>query len=423
MADQIKILKNKIRAFKSSITRLNNFMKENESDLDLLNLKNRYENLKTSYSHFDDFQAELRALEDDDNENDDEYNAIHDSYFEAISKAGKLLKVSDVMDTSSVSSASAAQTSVKRNIKLENIPLPKFSGKYEEWPSFHDTFKSLVDEQQDISNMQKLFYLKNACVDEASAKIEIFAITNENYALAWDLLRKSYDHNRLIATRHLDMLLSLPKVEDPNGTENLAKVVDHAKQHYQILKNRGIEFGEEVVVRIIEVRLPKPIFYRWDQSLDKDKFPTLEEITQFVHDSIARSNTRKTIDSSKSRGKKTSNKNTPENPEVPNKRRRTGKGANVLVSNTNQEKRVMVSHTTSEKRCIVCPKPIHALYKCEEFKKIPVAARWEIIKKLKLCEKCIRKHESGNCSFPNCDIDGCNKPHNRLLHESTNKTM
>ena len=59
----------------------------------------------------------------------------------------------------------------------------------------------------------------------------------------------------------------------------------------------------------------------------------------------------------------------------------------------------------------------HPIWKCEKFKKMNVEERGQKAKELKLCSKCLSDaHQMRNCSGRLCDVNGCRKPHHRLLH-------
>ena len=61
----------------------------------------------------------------------------------------------------------------------------------------------------------------------------------------------------------------------------------------------------------------------------------------------------------------------------------------------------------------------HPIWKCEKFKKMNVEERGQKAKELKLCFKCLSDaHQMRNCSGRLCDVNGCGKPHHRLLHRT-----
>ena len=59
----------------------------------------------------------------------------------------------------------------------------------------------------------------------------------------------------------------------------------------------------------------------------------------------------------------------------------------------------------------------HPIWKCEKVKKMNVEERGQKAKELKLCFKCLSDaHQMRNCSGRLCSVNGCGKPHHRLLH-------
>ena len=79
------------------------------------------------------------------------------------------------------------------------------------------------------------------------------------------------------------------------------------------------------------------------------------------------------------------------------------------------------TNTASDKskyrRECVLKKGKRLIWKSEKFKKINVEERRQKAKELRLCFKCLSDaHQARNCSGRLCDVTGCGKPHNRLLH-------
>ncbi|KOC58848.1 hypothetical protein WH47_01710, partial [Habropoda laboriosa] len=84
--------------------------------------------------------------------------------------------------------------------------LKPFDGNLIEWHSFHDTFKSLVHQNEDLIGVQKFHLLKNALRGEAAAVITSLNASETNYLVAWDLLRKRCNKPRQIIYAHLNRL-------------------------------------------------------------------------------------------------------------------------------------------------------------------------------------------------------------------------
>jgi len=69
---------------------------------------------------------------------------------------------------------------------LPKLPLPKFTGKYEEWISFHDRFQSLVDGNASLAPVDKLQYLFSCLSGDATRVVANIPIQGDNYATAYE---------------------------------------------------------------------------------------------------------------------------------------------------------------------------------------------------------------------------------------------
>jgi len=90
----------------------------------------------------------------------------------------------------------------KQRIKFPEASLPTFDGKYENWLSFKNAFQNMIGSQTDLSDIDKLHYLKSAFIGETANKIRIFAVDGVNYANTWDILERSYKVKRILISRH-----------------------------------------------------------------------------------------------------------------------------------------------------------------------------------------------------------------------------
>jgi len=97
-------------------------------------------------------------------------------------------------------------------IKLPTIEIPKFGGKITEFKHFHDTFNSLIISNQALDDVKKFHYLLSSVTNEVHQLIQNLPVTQQNFHVAWNLLRDSYNNERLIAAAHVKSLLSLPVI-------------------------------------------------------------------------------------------------------------------------------------------------------------------------------------------------------------------
>ena len=98
---------------------------------------------------------------------------FEEQYFTIISKAKVYMapftnknKMQGSLAPSTPTINNATPTS---SVKLPNLNMPTFTGKYSEWMQFYDTFNSLIDSETSLSQTQKFHYLKSSLKDEAAA--------------------------------------------------------------------------------------------------------------------------------------------------------------------------------------------------------------------------------------------------------------
>ncbi|KYQ53622.1 hypothetical protein ALC60_01863 [Trachymyrmex zeteki] len=95
------------------------------------------------------------------------------------------------------------QNNTESQIKLPRIQLPIFSGAYEDWCTFHDSFDKLIHANASLSATQKFHYLRSSLKDKAAEIIKSFDITAENYLEAWKLLNERFDNKKRIVQTHV----------------------------------------------------------------------------------------------------------------------------------------------------------------------------------------------------------------------------
>lgn len=110
------------------------------------------------------------------------------------------------------------------NIMLPIIKLPQFSGAYKDWLQFYDKFNSLINENKSLSDCQKFHYLKSCLTGDALRTIEALTASNANYAIAWSLLQKRYQNNRLIEQGHVQAIMNVPEITKCTA-QNLRELV------------------------------------------------------------------------------------------------------------------------------------------------------------------------------------------------------
>ncbi|XP_011883624.1 PREDICTED: uncharacterized protein LOC105570787 [Vollenhovia emeryi] len=364
--------------------------------VDDANMRMRLKRITELFHAYEDLHDELATLEPTD-EHLDEFSDIQDRYYAIASK----FESSSQASTSRAVDLNATSIPIDNNtrrIKLPVAELPKFDGDIEKWLSYKNTFVTMIDSRQDITNLQKFLYLKNSLQGDALNKISIYNVSEENYETAWKLLKDSYERKRILITKHLDAIIELPH-QSKATHKGLTGLVDDMRQHVNMLASLDVNPDQHLLIRIIERALPTNIRVKWEETLNLDVLPTLDQLYKFISETAFRIFALE-HDASRSRTE-SGNKRSASRGGTPSfKARKDDSGARALVTNTYSN-------------CSLCKKERHFLYRCPEFAKLTMPRRWDFVRKSKICFNCLRSHD-GRCRLPPCKI--CNKSRNTLLH-------
>ncbi|XP_031331474.1 uncharacterized protein LOC116162080 [Photinus pyralis] len=101
--------------------------------------------------------------------------------------------------------------------KLPEMPLPKFSGDSKEWPRFIECYNSMIHNNPDLSDVNRVHYLLGCLTDNALSVCSGIAPTGENYRIILNALIDKYEDKRSIANSLLDQLLTFKQ----SSTENV----------------------------------------------------------------------------------------------------------------------------------------------------------------------------------------------------------
>lgn len=182
-------------------------------------------------------------------------------------------------------------------------------------------------------------------------------------------------------------------------------MLHQTRQHLKILDRLEIRPSDELVVRIVERCLPPATSSRWQDKLDMNKLPTLEDLLQFIQKTIFKL---QEIDSESDA--RTGN----------NTRKRAGETIpQSQTKNSKMNVRSLVTTSASSSTSYnssVCPKchEEHRLFKCPAFNKLAIQERWDFVKNNKICRNCLWTHQIPFKSEKRCKK--CNKNHHTLLH-------
>lgn len=126
-------------------------------------------------------------------------SAIHDQLMQApgyydstpfFNLEAKVVPITSKLSSSSTSNDNnCAQATFKPHLKTPAISMPTFNGDYTKWWSFKSLFKEIV-EKKNFSQVEKLIYLKQSLKEECGESIKQMDLTEDNYDIAWTMLKK-----------------------------------------------------------------------------------------------------------------------------------------------------------------------------------------------------------------------------------------
>ncbi|XP_071646703.1 uncharacterized protein [Temnothorax longispinosus] len=365
----------------------------------------RLEKFKTTWDSFDEVQTsiDLNDTVTGTQLDDNERTYFEEAYFELAARAQRRLasvRPTATNDNVIIQNQLPVQN-VKANIKLPTINLPTFSGNYEAWMGFYDNFKSIVHDNENLSPVQKLQYLKSSLIDEAAQVIQSLEISSQNYEVAWALVVERYDNRRIIIQSHIRALFDLSVISKESSTQ-LRSLVDAALRHTRALHALGqpTESWDALLFHLLTSKLDRNSYQEWERSLDGTDMPSIDDFWKFLKN---RCHVLENVSQEVSVYSSQSN----------NAARNQLRSSNMR-GNTKQMARPTLVTVYAKSECTIC-KQNHNIFQCEQFRRMTREARFAKVKSMGLCYNCLRpNHLVDECKYGTCRK--CKRKHHTLLH-------
>jgi hypothetical protein len=132
-------------------------------------LEERRLKLNEQWSQYHDIQSQIEFL--DETEGNDR-SIFEEAYYSLCAKICELLNPTLSLHAQPTSPSTSSITNRSEHhvaVRLPKLSLPLFSGKYNEWFPFFDSFNSVIHSNASLSNVQKLQYLKSSVTSDASS--------------------------------------------------------------------------------------------------------------------------------------------------------------------------------------------------------------------------------------------------------------
>lgn len=296
------------------------------------------------------------------------------------------------------------------DIKLPRIKIPQFFGEYKQWPSFKDTYVSLIHNNRALQNVQKFHYLKDNIKGTAEQLISSLHVTDDNYPEAWKRISGRFEHKRFIVDSHLQSFFNQERiqVEDPMALKNL---IDNSTETVRSLQVLGLPVNhwDSILVHVVASKLDHETHKQWELKLTKDQLPTFQYLEEFLE---ARWQSLEMIANSKPQQQFKLVE-----PQSKSQQFQRNKGS---FSNTQSTATTSTSYNSSfnqnNNNCNYCAVQGHTITNCGEYLALSYESKNSFIKSKSLCFNCLRPGHSLNSCKSKSSCLQCGKRHHTTIH-------
>lgn len=337
---------------------------------------------------------------------DDIPEKLETSYTEQYEQAcldyDTVLVAHEKIHSKSLDVCSATKTSAPASV-LPKIELPKFSSKIEDWPSFIAIFKSLTDDMTSLTDAVKLHYLLSSLTGEALSLVAHLKITNENYTIALEILKKRYENRRVLIDRFVDIILGLPTINARSDIR--AHFITPLISAQSALNNLELPMREcdyifvSILVRKLKGEL-RSLFERRYGNISG--LPTLQNLISFLEEH-ARCVETEWSNPQLNQPIRNAPCRAPNNYSAPqHSAHQQDISRRQFTRDIRQPPRPVYSaQLSATNRIVYCPyckTKDHRLMLCPQYLDLPIQRRWDFISSRNRCHRCLGPHYENQCS-------------------------
>jgi len=152
------------------------------------------------------------------------YCEIKSKLFSSVGNRGRKHSISDTLNSS----------------KLPIIKLTEFSGRFPEWTSWFNTFKTLLGTDPELDDLKKIIHLRAPLGPAPLSKIDGLELSEVNYKKALLLLQERYDNKAIILQAHLTELFNVKRIKQADS-DSLRALVDSVNSQLVALRSLSEE--------------------------------------------------------------------------------------------------------------------------------------------------------------------------------------
>ncbi|XP_054628394.1 uncharacterized protein LOC129179316 [Dunckerocampus dactyliophorus] len=188
---------------------------------------------------------------------------------------------------SDVSTHSSRSTN-RPSIKLPKLYIKKYDGEISMWHEFWDQFETAIHENNDLSKVEKLTYLKSYLVGPAARAITGLKMTESNYDTAVDMLKERFGRKDMIVSAHMSKLLNLKPVKKSTDIVALRQLYDECEVHMRGLESLGVvsrTYGGLLCPILLQM-IPDDLVLTYTRGMRSGHEPNAPELIAFLQQEV-----------------------------------------------------------------------------------------------------------------------------------------
>lgn len=302
------------------------------------------------------------------------------------------------------------------SVRLPKLDVPTWSGDLAQFQNFFALFNTLVHEGN-YPGVVKLAYLRKSLLGPPLALIQNLELNDANYVIAYNLIQSRYEDPRALAAFYVNQILDFQTLKSASlqDLQSFLNIFNTNVQAFNKLNlGESSDHGDFLLFQCALRALPTNVRGLFERSLgNRAEIPSFDNLIKFVEtqckiEELTRRSSTTAFQPSSTKSPATFTK-------APFKGTQS-----LLVTPPVETPTSPIPQPPNQSLSIsVCPfcdeRPkTHPLHSCSKYAPLSLDQKYEILKKLYRCFKCLGSHSRKSCKSQGRCIH-CNSPSHHNL--------